>query len=28
MINKVISNQTHINPAETHFGLEAKIQLC
>jgi len=28
MINKVISNQTHINPAETRFGLEVQIQLC
>jgi len=27
MINKVISNQTHINPVETCFGRDAKIQV-
>jgi len=26
MINKAISNQTHINPVETCFGREAQIQ--
>jgi len=25
MNNKVISNQTHINPVKTPFGLEAQI---
>jgi len=26
MINKAISNQTHISPVETCFGVEAQIQ--